>query len=86
MNNDLQFINKSIDECIYTIRNYQVMLDSDIAFFFGVETKNLNRQMKRNIDRFPEDGHVSHGRTDLILPAVDAGNDRRMGCLVPEIE
>ena len=55
MNNDLEFINKSIDECIYTIRNYQVMLDSDIAFFFGVETKNLNRQMKRNIDRFPED-------------------------------
>lgn len=31
------------------------MLDSDVAYFFGVETKYLNRQMKRNIERFPED-------------------------------
>ena len=31
------------------------MLDSDIAFFFEVETKTINKQMKRNIDRFPED-------------------------------
>ena len=31
------------------------MLDSDIAYFFGVETRHLNWQMKRNIERFPED-------------------------------
>ena len=31
------------------------MLDNDVAFFFGVETKRLNEQMKRNTDRFPED-------------------------------
>ena len=31
------------------------MIDSDVAFFFGIETKNLNKQMKRNIERFPED-------------------------------
>lgn len=30
------------------------MIDSDVAYFFGVETKYLNRQMKRNIERFPE--------------------------------
>ena len=47
--------NKNIEECIYNIRGQQVMLDSDIAYFFGVETKYLNRQMKRNIKRFPED-------------------------------
>ena len=47
--------NKNIEECIYNIRGQQVMIDSDVAFFFGVETKNLNKQMKRNIDRFPED-------------------------------
>ena len=48
-------INKKIEECIYNIRGQQVMLDSDIASFFGIETKNLNKQMKRNISRFPSD-------------------------------
>ena len=48
-------INKKIEECIYNIRGQQVMLDSDIASFFGIETKNLNKQMKRNISRFPND-------------------------------
>ena len=47
--------NIEIEKCIYNIRGQQVMLDSDIAYFFGVETKNLNKQMKRNLDRFPED-------------------------------
>ena len=47
--------NKNIEECIYNIRGQQVMLDSDVAYFFGVETKNLNKQMKRNANRFPED-------------------------------
>ena len=46
---------KTIEDCIYTIREQQVMLDSDIAKFFGVETKRLNEQMKRNLARFPED-------------------------------
>ena len=46
---------KNIEECIYNIRDQQVMLDSDVAFFFGTEVKKLNQQMKRNIDRFPDD-------------------------------
>ena len=46
---------KSIENCIFIIRGQQVMLDSDIADFFDVETKRLNEQMKRNIARFPED-------------------------------
>ena len=40
---------------IYTIRGQQVMLDSDIAELFGVKTKRLNEQMKRNVGRFPDD-------------------------------
>ena len=40
---------------IYFIRNEKVMLDSDLAELYGVETKRLNEQVKRNIDRFPED-------------------------------
>ena len=46
---------KNIEDCIYNIRGQQVMLDSDIAEFFGVETRRLNEQMRRNISRFPED-------------------------------
>lgn len=45
----------NIESMIYNIRGVQVMFDSDIAYLFGVEAKRLNEQMKRNIDRFPED-------------------------------
>jgi hypothetical protein len=40
---------------IYVIRNVNVMLDRDLAELYGVETKYLKRQVKRNIIRFPED-------------------------------
>lgn len=53
--NLLHIENKSIEECIYNIRGQQVMLDSDVAFFFGVTVSSLNRQMRRNVDRFPSD-------------------------------
>ena len=44
----------NIQNRIYTIRGVQVMLDSDLAEMYEVETKNLNRAVSRNIDRFPE--------------------------------
>jgi hypothetical protein len=44
-----------IQKRIYTIRDLQVMLDSDLAELYGVETKRLNEQVKRNIERFPEE-------------------------------
>jgi hypothetical protein len=40
---------------IYEIRSERVMLDSDLASIYGVETKALNRAVKRNRDRFPKD-------------------------------
>ncbi|MBR3388417.1 MAG: ORF6N domain-containing protein [Bacteroidales bacterium] len=40
---------------IHFIRGEQVMLDRDLAELYGVETKNLKRQVKRNMIRFPED-------------------------------
>ena len=46
---------KEIKNLIYMFREKQVMLDSDIAELFEVEVKQLNRQMKRNKNRFPED-------------------------------
>ena len=40
---------------IYMIRNQKVMLDSDLAELYGVETKRLKEQVKRNTERFPDD-------------------------------
>ena len=44
----------AIQNKIYTIRNVQVMLDSDLAKIYGVETRSFNQAVKRNIERFPE--------------------------------
>lgn len=40
---------------IYLIRNHKVMLDVDLAELYQVDTKRLNEQVRRNLDRFPED-------------------------------
>ncbi len=44
-----------IEEKILVIRRQKVILDVDLAAFYGVSTKRLNEQVKRNIHRFPED-------------------------------
>lgn len=44
-----------IESLIHVIRAQQVMLDSDLARLYGVETRVLNQAVKRNIERFPED-------------------------------
>ena len=46
--------NIDIKQLIYDIRGKKVMLDSDVAYLFGYEVKQLNRQVNRNINRFPE--------------------------------
>lgn len=49
-------LNKNeIENRIFTIRGYQVMLDSHLAELYGVETKQLNRAVKRNKERFPDE-------------------------------
>lgn len=44
-----------IENKIYIIRGQKVMLDKDLAWLYEVETKNLNKAVKRNPERFPED-------------------------------
>jgi hypothetical protein len=44
---------EEISPLIKTIRNQRVILDSDLALIYGVETKTLNRAVKRNTNRFP---------------------------------
>ncbi len=46
---------EQIEQAILLIRGQRVMLDRDLAALYGVETKNLNRAVKRNLDRFPAD-------------------------------
>lgn len=51
---DLVITNERIINQIYLIRGERVMLDSDLAKLFAVATGQMNRQVKRNIERFPE--------------------------------
>lgn len=63
--NNIALINKELNEVayeiediknlIYTVRGKQVMLDSDVAMLYHCETKYVNRVVKRNIERFPEE-------------------------------
>ena len=50
---DTQSVEQSIRARIFTIRGVQVMLDRDLAELYGVPTKRLNEQVKRNCERFP---------------------------------
>ncbi len=53
---DLQVVAApAIEKRIFVIRERQVMLDEDLADLYGVETKRLVEQVKRNLERFPED-------------------------------
>lgn len=54
MNNSEVIAVKNIEQKIYTIRGKQVMIDENLADLYGIETKYLNRAVKRNPDRFPE--------------------------------
>ena len=51
----VEIVQPAIEKLIYVIRDRQVMVDSDLAMLYQVETKALNRAVKRNIKRFPED-------------------------------
>jgi hypothetical protein len=53
MTNEIIVKEESIKDKIYSIRGKQVMLDSDLAKLYGVETKRLNEMVQRNMDRFP---------------------------------
>ena len=46
---------EKLSSLIYKVRGQKVMMDSDLAKLYGVETKMLNRQVRRNIKRFPPD-------------------------------
>ncbi|OYU95007.1 MAG: DNA-binding protein [Bacteroidetes bacterium B1(2017)] len=55
MGSSIQLSDESVISKIYFIRGKKVMLDRDLAEMYGVETKRLNEQVKRNAKRFPKD-------------------------------
>ena len=54
-NKELKIPDEMVISKIYYIRNQKVMFDSDLSALYEVETKQLKRQVRRNIERFPED-------------------------------
>lgn len=61
---------------IYVIRGEKVMLDSNLAAMYGVETKQLKRQVKRNLDRFPKDFMfiVSRNEFEILRSQIDTSS------------
>ena len=55
MSQNLIVSEETISDKIYFIRNQKVMFDNDLAMLYGIETKRLKEQVKRNISRFPDD-------------------------------
>ncbi len=69
MNNLIIKDTEKIESLIYEIRGEQVMLDSDLARLYGVETKRINEAVRRNSEKFPE-------RFSWILNEFDVSNLR----------
>ncbi len=70
-----------IEAKIILLRGQKVMLDSDLASLYGVSTKRLNEQVKRNGDRFPEDFmfQLSAEETEILRSQFATSNGSRGG-------
>ena len=70
-----------IQNKIYGIRGYKVMLDRDLAEMYGVQTKVLNQAVKRNPDRFPEDFmfQLTDNETQIWKSQIVTSNSIKMG-------
>ena len=68
--------NLQIEKKIFVIRGVQVMVDRDIAEFYGVETRRLNEQVKRNIERFLEDFmfQLTKGELEILRSQLMSSN------------
>jgi phage regulator Rha-like protein len=71
----------SIQNIIYEIRGQKVMLDSDLARLYEIETKALNRAVKRNLDRFPEFFmfQLTENEYDSLRYQFGTSNERKGG-------
>lgn len=72
---------KGIEEKIYLIRGQRIMLDSDLAEVYQVETRVLNQAVKRNLNRFPEDFmfQLTEEETKSLTSQIVTSNKGRGG-------
>ncbi len=61
----------SIEQLILEIRGQKVMLDADLAKLYGVTTKRLNEQVKRNKERFPQDFMFKLTKEEAFEPVAN---------------
>lgn len=66
----------NIESMIYVVRDSQIMLDRDLAMLYEVETKYLKRQVKRNIERFPEDFMFQLTKEEMSILRCQSGTSR----------
>jgi len=84
--NELTIIDENeIKNKIYTIRGLQIMFDSDLAQIYGVETRQLNRFVKRNIERFPENFMFQLNDIEYknLMPQIVTSNSKDNNSMVP---
>ena len=72
---------ENIKNLIYTVREKQVMLDSDVASLYKTETRIINQAVKRNIDRFPErfcfrltEGELKNLKSQIVISSLETEN------------
>jgi hypothetical protein len=66
-----------ITQKIYFVRSARVMLDADLARLYGVATKNLNKAVKRNMRRFPQDFMFQLSPNEMRNLRFQIGTSRR---------
>lgn len=77
---------KKIQDKIFTIRGLQVILDSDLADLYQVETRQLNQAVKRNINRFPLDFMFQLSKNEfnnilisqIVISSIEHGGRRKL--------
>lgn len=78
---------ETIEKAIYLIRGKSVMLDCDLAVLYGVETKILNRAVKRNLQRFPPDFmfQLTHDEAESLRCQIGTSKKGRGGRRLPAL-
>ena len=79
--------NEEIQNRIYTLRDFQVMLDKDLAIFYGVKPIRLREQVKRNIKRFPSDFmfQLTEEEVDLMVSQNAIPSKKHLGGFLPYV-
>ena len=78
---------EEIAQLIMNVRGMQVMVDRDLAVLYGVETKRLNEQVRRNIERFPERFRfqLTREETDELVANCDRLNALKHSTVIPYV-